>query len=114
MIEYKAGDKIYVCTPKVAPDGLLSRFRDLFQSNGLVEEASYGQIFVPEKREPPHLVFNVRLTRHDDSAVASLNSLMGAIIRKYLSSNQWAEIMFSEKPFDGLHMFYKKNLLDME
>ena len=106
--EYRKGDVVYAGLPRIIPERLLSRFIDLFRCVSFVEEAHFGQIFAPSKREPPHLIVVVKLERGYDDKFAELNSSMGLIVQEVLPKGQWLEIMFNETPFDGLKLFYHK------
>lgn len=88
MIEIKAGEAAYLGHPAKYPTALVDALRGLFQASGVVERAYLAQVYLPARKEPPHVVIGI--TRVQDAAKTFAEFLpeMGHVAQQMLGPGE--------------------------
>jgi hypothetical protein len=67
---------------------MLEQLSKLLRSIDVVEEAYFGQIYVPSRKDPPHLVIQLKLSKGLENRFDEIASPSANIAKNYLASRE--------------------------
>ena len=109
------GEVVYSGIPKVIPDLLLERLAKLFRSFEYIDEAFFGQVCIPARKELPHVAVQVKLDRSQrnlDRFQEEISPKIDLVVEEVLRKNETVEVialLSKEPPLSGLKRFYHRS-----
>jgi hypothetical protein len=108
-IELGKGERIVTGVPRVIPDKMLEELSRLCKSAEFVEEAYFGQIYIPSRKDKPHLIIQFKLSLGFERKFEEIASQSANVARGHLAAGEPFDIgVISNRPLAGLKRFYHR------